>query len=86
MDNTPLPVETPIWRGSFILSNGKQPAQVRDTCPTSTDFGVIDARTFAAVEVDALFDEVNHARTRIGQSVLYRSLARPVTDAALLQK
>lgn len=86
MDDTPLPVETPIWRGSFILSNGKQPAQVRDTRPTSTDFGVIDARTFAAVEVDALFDEVNHARTRIGQSVLYRSLARPVTDATLLQK
>ncbi|SDY34355.1 MutS-related protein [Nitrosomonas halophila] len=86
MDDTPLPVETPIWRGSFILSNGKQPAQIRDTRPTSTDYGVIDARTFAAVEVDALFDEVNHARTRIGQSVLYRSLARPVTDATLLQK
>ncbi len=86
MDDTPLPATTPVWRGSFILSNGKQPAQVRDTRPTATDFGVVDARTFAAIEVDALFNEVNHAKTRTGQSVLYRSLARPVIDAALLQE
>lgn len=85
MNDTPLPAATSVWRGSFILSSGKKPAQIRDTRPTAEDPGVVDVRTFAAVEIDALFDEINHAQTRTGQSILYRSLARPVTDAALLQ-
>jgi DNA mismatch repair protein MutS len=86
MNDTPLPSETLIWRESFILSNSKQPAQIRDTRPTTTDFGVVDSRTFAAVEIDALFDEINYAKTQVGQSVLYRSLARHITDPNLLQK
>ena len=77
--------EIPIWRASFILSSQKRPAQVRDTQPTLEDYGVVDMRTFAAIEADALFTEINHARTHIGQCVLYRSLARPVIDAAMLQ-
>ncbi|SDY64466.1 DNA mismatch repair protein MutS [Nitrosomonas sp. Nm58] len=76
----------PIWRGSFILSSGKQPAGVRDTQPTDADYGVLDPKTFNAIEADALFDEINQAETQIGQSVLYRSLARPTHDAQLLQK
>ncbi|WP_292979271.1 MutS-related protein [Nitrosomonas sp.] len=74
-----------IWRGSYILSSGKRPAQIRDTKPTAESYGVLDARTFSAVEVDALFDEINQAQTQVGQSVLYRSLAHPVADVALLQ-
>lgn len=76
----------PIWRAPFILSNGKQPAGIRDTRPTDSDYGVLDPKTFNAIEADALFDEINQAETQIGQSVLYRSLARPGHDAHLLQK
>lgn len=75
-----------IWRGSFILSAGKQLAGIRDTRPTETDYGVLDSKTFNAIEADALFDEINRAQTWMGQSVLYRSLARPTHDARLLQK
>lgn len=74
-----------IWRVSFILSSQKRPARVHDTQPTLDDHGVVDARTFAAIEADALFTEINQANTHIGQCVLYRSLARPAVDAAVLQ-
>ncbi|MXS85869.1 DNA mismatch repair protein MutS [Nitrosomonas sp. HPC101] len=85
MNDISQAVITPVWRGSFILSSGKNQAQIRDTQPTAENYGALDAKTFAAVEADALFDEINHAQTRVGQSVLYRSIARPVSDAALLQ-
>ncbi len=84
-NDTQPPNEILIWRASFILSSHKRSAQVRDTQPTLKDYGVVDARTFAAIEVDALFVEINHAKTHIGQCVLYRSLARPVIDTGLLQ-
>lgn len=77
--------DVPIWRASFILSPNKRLAQVSDTRPTPEDYGVVDARTFAAIETEALFAEINHAKTHIGQCVLYRSLARPVIDAGILQ-
>lgn len=85
MNDTSQADTTSVWRGSFILSSGKHQAQIRDTRPTADNYGALDAKTFVAVEADALFDEINHAQTRVGQSVLYRSIARPVTDAALLQ-
>lgn len=85
MNDTSQAVTPPVWRGSFILSSGKRQAQVRDTRPTAENHGALDAKTFVAVEADALFDEINHAQTRIGQSVLYRTIARPATDVALLQ-
>lgn len=85
MDDTTQDMATMIWRGSFILSSGKNPSGIRDTRPTADSYGVLDPKTFAAVEADALFDEINQAQTLTGQSVLYRSLAHPVTDATLLQ-
>lgn len=85
MNDTSQAVTPPVWRGSFILSSGKRQAQVRDTRPTAGNHGALDAKTFVAVEADALFDEINHAQTRMGQSVLYRTIARPATDVALLQ-
>ncbi|MDF0678999.1 MAG: DNA mismatch repair protein MutS, partial [Nitrosomonas sp.] len=85
MNDTTQDTAASVWRESFILSSGKNPSGVRDTKPTADNYGVLDAKTFAAVEVDALFDEINQAQTLTGQSILYRSLARPVTDAALLQ-
>ena len=75
-----------IGRTPFILSSGKQPAGIRDTRPIDSDYGVLDPKTFQAIEADALFDEINQAETQIGQSILYRSLARPTHDVQLLQK
>lgn len=75
-----------IWRVPFILSSGKLPAGIRDTRPTESDHSVLDTKTFNAIEADALFDEINRAETQIGQSILYRSLARPTHDTQLLQK
>ncbi len=70
----------------FILSTGERLAGVRDTRPTEIDKGVLDAKTFDAIETDQLFDSCNHAFTHVGQSVLYRTLARPATDATLARK
>ena len=69
-----------------ILSRGDRPVGVRDTRPTETDKGVLDAKTFDAIETEQLFDSINHAVTHAGQCVLYRSLARPGTDAAVTRK
>ncbi|MDN5881048.1 MAG: DNA mismatch repair protein MutS, partial [Nitrosospira sp.] len=69
-----------------IFSTGDRLAGIRDTRPTEVDKGVLDTKTFDAIETDQLFDSCNHAVTHVGQSVLYRSLARPATDAALARK
>ena len=74
------------WNQPSILSIGEQCAGVRDTRPTEFDKGVLDAKTFDAIETDQLFDSINHAVTHVGQSVLYRSLSRPAPNPALAQK
>lgn len=51
---------------------------VRSTKPLPTGEGVIDQTSFDTIEVDKLFDSVNFAITVSGQSVLYRSLTRPL--------
>jgi MutS domain III. len=50
---------------------------IKSSLPLETGDGVIDQRTFNTIEVDELFDTVNHAATISGQAVLYRSLAQP---------
>jgi hypothetical protein len=47
--------------------------------------GALDANTLNVIEIDKLFEAVNHAATRIGQAVLYRSLAQPLTDFSSIQ-
>jgi hypothetical protein len=42
---------------------------------------VIDEATFRSIEIDKLFESADHAATRIGRAVLYRSLAQPLADA-----
>lgn len=79
-------VPDPCWSQPPILASGERLAGVRDTRPSDADKGVLDAKTFDAVEIDQLFDSCNHAITHAGQAVLYRSLARPATDTAFVQK
>jgi hypothetical protein len=68
------------------FSTGERPAGIRDTRPIDdANKGVLDSKTFSAVEADQLFDSFNHAATHVGQCVLYRSLARPGTDATLVR-
>ncbi|NOQ63715.1 MAG: DNA mismatch repair protein MutS [Methyloprofundus sp.] len=47
--------------------------------------GVLDAGAVKSIEVDKLFDTLNHAQTTIGQAVLYRSLVQPLDDRQSIQ-
>ncbi len=51
---------------------------IKSSKPLETGDGVIDQRTFNTIEVDQLFDAVNHASTIAGQAVLFRSLTQPL--------
>jgi hypothetical protein len=73
------------WIQPPLLSTGERPVGARDTRPTDADKGVLDAKTFDAIEADQLFESLNHAATHAGQCVLYRSLARPGIDAAAVR-
>ncbi|MDP3590112.1 MAG: DNA mismatch repair protein MutS, partial [Methylobacter sp.] len=53
---------------------------IKSSKPLDTGDGVIDQRTFNTIEVDELFDAVNHASTIAGQAVLFRSLAQPLSE------
>ncbi|CAL1240791.1 MutS-related protein [Candidatus Methylocalor cossyra] len=46
---------------------------------------VVDPTTFQTIEVDKLFDSVNHATTHLGQATLYRSLAQPLASPELIR-
>jgi len=39
-----------------VLSSGERPVGVRDTRPVPGEHGVLDAKTFDAIEADQLFD------------------------------
>jgi hypothetical protein len=73
------------WIQPPLLSTGERPVGARATRPTDADKGVLDAKTFDAIEADQLFESLNHAATHAGQCVLYRSLARPGIDAAAVR-
>ncbi len=75
-----------FWTQPPILSTGDRIAGIRDTRPTEVDNGVLDAKTFDAIEADQMFDSVNNANTHVGKCVLYRSLARPGIDAAIVRE
>lgn len=75
-----------IWRNPCLLSSKNQPASLRNIRLSEDDHGVIDPKTFDAIEADALFDSIDYTKTQIGHLTLFRSLARPITDAQVLQK
>lgn len=64
-----------------ILANwdGEWP-EVKVAKPAAIGAGVLDQGAFNVIEVDEVFDALNHAETTIGQAVLYRSLAQPSDD------
>lgn len=74
---TTHPLTDTILRGSALA-----PFDIRSTAPLATDEGVVDDATFRAIEIGPLFDAVNHARSAVGQAVLYRSLVRPADTLA----
>ena len=51
---------------------------VKSSKPLATGVGVIDESAFNTIEVDKVFEAVNHASTTIGQAVLFRSLTQPL--------
>lgn len=63
---------------TVLKSWGDEWPFVRCAKPLPTGEGVIDDGAFKTIEVDELFDTVNHAKTTIGQAVLYRSLTQPL--------
>ncbi len=58
---------------------------VKSTQPLATGVGILDESAFNTMEVDKLFDAVNHAETLVGQATLFRSLTQPSDDIDLLQ-
>ncbi|MGZ8244668.1 MutS-related protein [Methylomagnum sp.] len=68
----------------LLQSDAKEPPAIRGVTPGGGE-NVIDASTFQSIEVDKLFDSVNHATTLTGQATLYRSLARPLASGDLIR-
>ncbi|MDH5553156.1 MAG: DNA mismatch repair protein MutS, partial [Nitrosomonas sp.] len=77
---------TGVWRDPLILSGSRQQADSEDIRPTDSDHGALDPKTYDAVETDELFATINHTQTQIGRMILYRSLARPISDTKVLQQ
>ncbi|MBZ0169775.1 DNA mismatch repair protein MutS [Candidatus Methylomirabilis lanthanidiphila] len=63
----------------ILTAIGKE-LSVRSARAAKTGEGVLDESTFNTIEVDRLFDAVNHASTIAGQATLYRSLAQPLSS------
>ena len=77
--------ELAIWRHPFILSSSDQPASLDEFRPTESDHGVLDPKTYAAIEAEKLFGSINHTQSEIGKFHLYRSLANPQSIAQVVQ-
>lgn len=54
--------------------------------PSPTGEGVIDQEAFSAIEIDELFETVDHAATTAGQAVIYRSLCQPLDSVAAIKQ
>ena len=64
---------------TLLQSDSKLPPAVPTAAATSIGEGVIDANTFRSIEVEKLFEALDHTATRIGRATLYRSLALPLS-------
>lgn len=70
----------------ILQAAGNEPPAIRFAQPRETGAGLIDDSTFTAIEVDRLFDAVNHSATIAGQATLYRSLAQPLRDGHAIKE
>ncbi len=69
-----------------ILGNSPDQApEIRSTTAVEDSETILDAATFRAIEVDRLFDTINHAQTTIGQAMLFRSLTRPLDNLEAIE-
>ena len=68
-----------------LLNTWQDQPNIKSTQPLATGEGVLDAASFDTIEVDKLFDSVNHALTLTGQAVLYRSLTQPLDQISDIQ-
>ena len=68
---------------TIIKSWGDSWPEIRSTKPEA---GVVDESTFDSIEIDELFNAVNHAKTTIGQAVLFRSLVQPLDSLETIQE
>ncbi len=60
--------------------------EIKSSAPLENHQGVIDQGAFDAIEIDKIFESVNHTSTTIGQAVLYRSLNQPLAELEALQE
>ncbi len=58
---------------------------IKSSRPLPKGEGVIDDNVFNTIEIDKVFETVNHASSIIGQGVLYRSLTQPLNDIKEIQ-
>lgn len=77
---------TNIWYEKFILSDSDQPTSIHDIRPTEANYAALDPKTFEAIEAETLFHTIDNTMTETGRLALYRSIARPVQDAQVLQQ
>ena len=70
---------------TLLHADLKAPPPIRPEHPEQGLTGVIGGNTFQSIEIDKLFESVNHGQTRIGQATLFRSLRQPLADHAILE-
>jgi DNA mismatch repair protein MutS len=69
----------------LLRPDAQEPPEIRAIQPGPIGEGVIDAATFQAIEVDKLFDSIDHAATLTGKATLYRSLVKPLAAGELIR-
>jgi len=70
---------------TILQSDSTQPPAIPSAAPSPPGHGIIDETTFRTIEVDKLYDALNHATTQIGTATLYRSLAQPLRSPELIR-
>lgn len=68
---------------TLLQSDAKEPPAIRRGPPAGEN--VLDAASFQTIEVDKLFDSLDHAETAAGKATLYRSLAQPLVEGGLIR-
>ncbi|NOU20582.1 MAG: DNA mismatch repair protein MutS [Methyloglobulus sp.] len=58
---------------------------IKSSKPLPMGEGVIDETAFNTIEIDKVFEAVNHASTTVGQATLFRSLCQPLSDIKVIK-